>query len=51
MLKTFEVTVQVGKHEFDSYELEADNISEAWIKGTRIAKSPIVLKVTEIQPN
>lgn len=47
----YDVLVQIGKHEYDSYELEANSISEAWIKGARIAKSPMVLKVTEIHPN
>lgn len=45
----YDVTVQVGKHEYDSYELEANSISEAWIMGARIAKSPMVMRVKEIQ--
>ena len=45
----YDVTVQVGKHEYDSYEIEANSISEAWIKGAKIAKSPMVMRVKEIQ--
>jgi hypothetical protein len=47
----YDVMVQVGKHEYDSYELEANSISEAWIMGAKIAKSPMVIKVTEITSN
>jgi hypothetical protein len=47
----YDVLVQIGKHEYDSYELEASSISEAWIMGARIAKSPMVLRVTEVHPN
>jgi hypothetical protein len=47
----YDVMVQIGKYEYDSYELEAANISEAWIMGARIAKSPMVIKVTPIVSN
>ncbi|MFA6373821.1 MAG: hypothetical protein WCW68_14465 [Methanothrix sp.] len=47
-MPSFEVTVQAGKHDFDCYEIEATSQSEAWIKGARIAKSPLVMRVKEV---
>jgi hypothetical protein len=44
----YNVTVQTGEHEFDSFEIAASSYSEAWIKGARLAKSPMVLRVSEV---
>jgi hypothetical protein len=45
----YEVTVQTGKHNFDCFEVDAASHSEAWVKGARLAKSPLVMRVKEIK--
>jgi hypothetical protein len=47
-MPSFEVTVQTGMHQFECYEIDAATQSEAWIKGARIAKSPLVMRVKEV---
>jgi hypothetical protein len=44
----YNVTCQTGIESYDSIELEATSYSEAWIKGARLLKSPIVMRVAEV---
>ena len=46
-MKTFNVTVQTGAERFESFKIEAQTLSEAWVKGARIAKSTLVMTVKE----
>lgn len=47
MTRIFNVTVQTGPERFESFKIEAQTLSEAWVKGARIAKSVMVLTVKE----
>lgn len=41
----FNVTCQTGNECYDCIEVEAKTYSEAWIKGARLLKTPIVISV------
>ena len=48
-MKTFDVIVQTGAERFESFKIEAQTLSEAWVKGARIAKSTLVMTVKEVR--
>jgi hypothetical protein len=48
MTKNFNVTVQTGPERFESFMIQAKTLSEAWVKGARIANSPLILTVKEV---
>ncbi len=44
----YNVTCQTGIESYDCVEVEAKSYSEAWIRGARALKSPIVMRVSEV---
>jgi hypothetical protein len=46
--KKFRVEVQTGKDRIESFDIEATNLQEAWIKGIRVSKCPVVLNIREV---
>ena len=47
-MKRYAVKIYTSQESIDTVEVEAKSLSEAWIKGVRILKSPMVLKIDEV---
>jgi len=48
-MKRYAVKIYTSQESIDTVEVEAKSLSDVWIKGVRVLKSPMVLKIDEVK--